>query len=163
MRGAKVAAIFPLTTALSQWWLRQLERPGKVATAARRKAVTSDNISHPLRQSHPLAVDLFLSILLNSLQYTFLLVLEEMSPGGLSTLLITTPYWRDTSRRVSWQVAMVTAAHKLRPNDDAARLPAVGQLLLVTEGRIRLLMAVDFKLCDLFWLNPTFCIIRPYL
>jgi hypothetical protein len=47
----------------------------------------------------PMAVDLFLSILLYSLQYTFMLALEGMSPGGsLSTLLIATPYWQDLAR-----------------------------------------------------------------
>jgi hypothetical protein len=39
-----------------------------------------------------------------------MLPLEVVGPGGsLSTVLIATPYWRDASRRVSWQAVMATA------------------------------------------------------
>jgi hypothetical protein len=31
--------------------------------------------------------------------------------GGLSTVLIATPYWRDASWRVSWRAAMATVAY----------------------------------------------------
>jgi hypothetical protein len=40
-----------------------------------------------------------------------MLSLEVTGPGGsLSTVLIATPYWRDASRKESWQAAMVMAA-----------------------------------------------------
>jgi hypothetical protein len=45
-------------------------------------------------------------------QFLFMLPLEVMGPGGsLSTVLVATPYWRDASRRVSWQAATATAAY----------------------------------------------------
>jgi hypothetical protein len=41
-----------------------------------------------------------------------MLPLEVMGPGGsLSTVLVTTPYWWDASRRVSWQATKATAAY----------------------------------------------------
>jgi hypothetical protein len=40
-----------------------------------------------------------------------MLPLEVVGPGGsLSTVLIATPYWRDASRKESWQAAAATAA-----------------------------------------------------
>jgi hypothetical protein len=40
-----------------------------------------------------------------------MLSLKVTGPGGsLSTVLIATPYWRDASRKESWQAAMAMAA-----------------------------------------------------
>ncbi len=45
-------------------------------------------------------------------QCPFMLPLEVVGPGGsLSTALITTPYGRDASWRVSWQPVTATAAY----------------------------------------------------
>ncbi len=41
-----------------------------------------------------------------------MLPLEVVGPGGsLSTVLVATPYWQDTSQRESWQAATATAAY----------------------------------------------------
>jgi hypothetical protein len=73
-----------------------------VATAARRIVATSEGGGRPSRQSRPERLAFY--------QCPFMLPLEVVGPGGsLSTVLITTPYWRDASRRVSWQAATATA------------------------------------------------------
>jgi hypothetical protein len=73
-----------------------------VATAARRIVATSKGGGRPSRQSHPERLAFY--------QCPFMLPLEVVVPGGsLSTALIATPYWRDASRRVSWQAATATA------------------------------------------------------
>ncbi len=73
-----------------------------MATAARRIVATSEGGGRPSRQSRPERLAFY--------QCPFLLPLEVVGPGGsLSTVLITTPYWRDASRRGSWQAAMATA------------------------------------------------------
>jgi hypothetical protein len=78
------------------------EEPGTVATAARRLVATSEGGGHPSRQSRPERLAFY--------QCPFMLPLEVVGPGGsLSTALIATPYWRDASRRVSWQAATATA------------------------------------------------------
>jgi hypothetical protein len=80
------------------------EEPGTVATAARRIVATSEGGGRPSRQSRQerLAYN----------QCSFMLPLEVVGPGGsLSTVLIATPYWRDVSRRVSWQAATATAVY----------------------------------------------------
>jgi hypothetical protein len=70
------------------------EEPGTVAMAARKTVATSEaggRHSHQSRQER-LAYN----------QYSFLLPLEVVGPGGsLSTVLIATPHWQDVSRRVS--------------------------------------------------------------
>jgi hypothetical protein len=78
------------------------EEPGTVATAARRIVATSEGGGRPSRQSRPERLAFY--------QCPFMLPLEVVGPGGsLSTVLIATPYWRDASRRVSWQAATATA------------------------------------------------------
>jgi hypothetical protein len=78
------------------------EEPGTVATAARRIVATSEGEGRPSCQSRPERLAYH--------QYPFMLPLEVVDPGGsLSTVLIATPYWREASRRVSWQAATVTA------------------------------------------------------
>jgi hypothetical protein len=73
-----------------------------VATAARRIVATSEGGGRPSRQSRPERLAYH--------QYPITLPLEMGGPGGsLSTVLIATPYWRDASRRVSWQAATATA------------------------------------------------------
>jgi hypothetical protein len=65
-----------------------------------------------------------------------MLSLEVMGPGGsLSTVLITTPYRRDASWRVSWQAATATAAYKLRQDDYGTRPSAGKQLAAATAER----------------------------
>jgi hypothetical protein len=97
------------------------EDPGTVATAARRIVATSEGRGRPSRQSRPerLAYN----------QYSFMLPLEVMGPGGsLSTVLIATPYWQDASRRASWQAATATASHSCDRTTTALvhRLGAAG-------------------------------------
>ncbi len=76
--------------------------PGTVATAARRIVATSEGGGRPSRQSRPERLAFY--------QCPFMLPFEVVGPGGsLSTVLIAMPYWRDASRRVSWQVAKATA------------------------------------------------------
>jgi hypothetical protein len=78
------------------------EEPGTVATAARRIIATSEGGGRPSCQSRPERLAFY--------QCPFMLPLEVVGPGGsLSMALVATPYWRDASRRVSWQVAMATA------------------------------------------------------
>jgi hypothetical protein len=78
------------------------EEPGTVATAARRIVATSEGGGCPSRQSRPDRLAFY--------QCPFMLPLEVVGPGGsLSTVLITTPYWRDASRRGSWQAATAMA------------------------------------------------------
>jgi hypothetical protein len=73
-----------------------------VATAARRIIASSEGGGRPSRQSRPERLAFY--------QCPFMLPLEVVGPGGsLSTVLIVTPYWRDASRRVSWQAATATA------------------------------------------------------
>jgi hypothetical protein len=60
-------------------------------------------------------VFLFLFILLYSFQYTFILPFEVMGTGGsLSTALVAVTYWRDASRRVSWQAVMATVEYSCK-------------------------------------------------
>ena len=73
-----------------------------MATATRRIVATSKGGGSPSRQSRPERLAFY--------QCPFMLPLEVVGPGGsLSTVLIATPYWRDASRRVSWQAATATA------------------------------------------------------
>jgi hypothetical protein len=58
-----------------------------------------------------------------------MLPMELMGPGGsLSTVLIATPYWRDASRKVSWQAAMAAAAYSCDRTTTAAS-PSAGKRL----------------------------------
>ncbi len=73
-----------------------------MAMATRRIVATSEGGGCPSRQSRPERLAFY--------QCPFMLLLEVVGPGGsLSTVLIATPYWRDASRRVSWQAAKATA------------------------------------------------------
>ncbi len=75
-----------------------------MATATRSTVATSEGGGRPSRQSRQerLAYN----------QYSFMLPLEVVGLGGsLSTVLVATPYWRDASRRGSWQEAMATAVY----------------------------------------------------
>ncbi len=75
---------------------------GTEATATWRTVATSEGGGRPNRQSRPERLAFY--------QCPFMLPLEVVGPGGsLSTALIATPYWRDASRRVSWQAATATA------------------------------------------------------
>ncbi len=83
-----------------------------MATAARRIVATPEGGGRPSRQSRPERLAFY--------QCPFMLPLEVVGPGGsLSTALIAMPYWRDASRRVSWQAAKATAEFSCDPGYGA--------------------------------------------
>jgi hypothetical protein len=123
-------ATTPVERILARW------RHGEV-----NKATTSDKGGHPCHQSrHKVVVFLFLFILLYSFQYTFILSLEVMGPGGsLSTALGAMTYI--LARRQSESIFAGSngdSGIQFQADDDGAHLQNGGWLMVAMMERLLL-------------------------